>query len=511
MVLIFAVFISFLLAMLSKENAVTFLLIIPVLLYYFNKNTILQKGITWVALLAATVVFMYIRFAALGFISGNNDLQTELLNNPYLHATRSEKYATIMFTLWKYIQLLFFPHPLTHDYYPKQIPIINWGDYRAFIPFLIYIGLIIFGIWGFIKKNIYALGVIIYLACLSIASNLVFNVGTFMNERFLFAASLGFCLIISCFLVRDIPGNKLIRITSRQTGIIIILILSLYSIKSFSRNFAWKDDYTLFTTDAITSPNSAKVNVSAGSALIEKANNEKIESNKTDLYKKAKEYLLKGIQIYPENIGAWVLLGSDFVYLEDYQQAIICFENCLKLSKTYPYAINNLNSLGQICFKQKKFDLSLQSFLTLHKYQGENADTYFWIGMCYSEKNLPDSALIFLGKAVKLDTSHYKAYNKIGEIYGKTMNDIKNSIYYLLKAHHINETDSQVIQNLGVAYGISGNYSESIAYINKAIKIDSTNYELYYNLGSSYLGLKEFAKAKECFSKAELLKTKPNR
>ncbi len=144
--------ISFLLALLSKENVVTFLFVIPVTLYFFRKEMFIQKTISVIPLFVAMIVFVIIRTKALGFVVGNNVIQNELLNDPYIHIKSSEKFATIFFTLWKYIQLLVFPHPLTHDYYPKQIPIINWSDYRAFLPLLVYIGLIIFCI---LQKKLY--------------------------------------------------------------------------------------------------------------------------------------------------------------------------------------------------------------------------------------------------------------------------------------------------------------------------------------------------------------------
>jgi tetratricopeptide (TPR) repeat protein len=507
---LFLSFVCFLLALLSKENAATFLLIIPVALYYFRKESLLKKTLAVFPLFLALLIFVAIRYKALGFFAGTNVVQNELLNYPYLNSSISEKYATIFYTLWKYIQLLVFPHPLTHDYYPKQIPIINWSDYRAFLPLILYIGLIFFGIWGFFKKNIYAFGIIIYLSCLSIASNIVFNVGTFMNERFVFAASLGFCLILSYFLVNYVGGSKIQKSYPSFVKTILIIIICLYSIKTFSRNFAWKDDLTLFTTDAKTSPNSAKVNISAGNALMEEAKKESSELAKTSLYMRAKVYLVEGLKIYPENIAGWVLLGSNYVYLKDYRLANDCYENCLRMSKTYPYAITNLNSLGQIAFKEKKYDMTIRSFKILQKYQGEKAETQYWLGMAYAENNNLDSAVFFLNAALKTDSTYYQAYNKLGEIFGNKMNNLKQSLVYLTKAYNINQKDVQVLQNLGVAHGISGSFAESVSYLNKAIKIDSTNFELFMNLGGSYMGLKEYVKAKECFTKAEKLKNLKN-
>ena len=57
------------------------------------------------------------------------------MNNPFLKIegnqwvpfSGAEKMATIFYTLGYYIKLLLVPHPLTHDYYPRHIDIMNWG------------------------------------------------------------------------------------------------------------------------------------------------------------------------------------------------------------------------------------------------------------------------------------------------------------------------------------------------------------------------------------------------
>ena len=61
--------------------------------------------------------------------------------------------------------------------------------------------------------------------------------------------------------------------------------------------------------------------------------------------------------------------------------------------------------------------MSVKAYKILQKYQGDKADTYYWLGLDYSEKNNIDSALFFLNKSVKTDSTYYQAYNKIGEIY----------------------------------------------------------------------------------------------
>ncbi|MBK8051727.1 MAG: DUF1736 domain-containing protein [Saprospiraceae bacterium] len=49
----------------------------------------------------------------------------DIMNNPFLSMKPDQKLGSIMYTLLKYIQLMVWPHPLSHDYYPYAIPKIS--------------------------------------------------------------------------------------------------------------------------------------------------------------------------------------------------------------------------------------------------------------------------------------------------------------------------------------------------------------------------------------------------
>ena len=117
------------------------------------------------------------------------------MNDPFLEMNGMEKLATIIYTLGEYLRLLIFPHPLTHDYYPYHIPIMNFGKPGTLISLALYLGLAyaFFKLWK--SKSIYAWSIGFFIATLSIVSNLVFPVGSFMNERFIFIPSIAFSLV----------------------------------------------------------------------------------------------------------------------------------------------------------------------------------------------------------------------------------------------------------------------------------------------------------------------------
>ena len=71
----------------------------------------------------------------------------ELMNNPfiklvgenYVPFSGTEKLATIIFILGKYLALLVFPHPLTHDYYPRHIDIMTFSNIFVILSAITYI------------------------------------------------------------------------------------------------------------------------------------------------------------------------------------------------------------------------------------------------------------------------------------------------------------------------------------------------------------------------------------
>ncbi|MFH0895220.1 MAG: tetratricopeptide repeat protein [Bacteroidota bacterium] len=501
--------VCFLLGLLSKESAVTFLVIIPAAMYVFDRGKQKEILFSFLGMLSAVAIFFLLRDYALGFMfTSGKTVEQELLNDPYLESTLSEKFATIFYTLWLYIQLLFYPHPLTHDYYPKQIPIIEFSDMRAILPLILYIALGIFAIWGVIKKNKVAFGVFLYLASFSIVSNVVFNVGTFMNERFMFVPSLGFSLIIAWYLIK--ACEKFFPNSSSTAKIFLMAVFLLgYSIKTISRNPAWKDDFTLFTTDVKTSVNSAKCNVSAGGMLYEKSLKEKDSVTQYQLREQAIVYIEKGVSIHPKYFAGWMLYGNCFLYQKRYEEAYTCFDNCLRLNPRHKDIYTNLFFLAQKATDRKDFSPALKAY---DKLISENPDSLDYVqgkAVTFEMMGRLDDAIALLKNLVQRHPTYYKAYNLLGEIYGKQKNDLNASFEFLMKAYNINPNFASTLENIGVVYGIRKQYKESIEMFERALKINPKNVQTYLNIASSYRNFGDDAKALEYEAKAQQIKNQP--
>ncbi|MDY0281505.1 MAG: glycosyltransferase family 39 protein, partial [Salinivirgaceae bacterium] len=248
--LIWATILLFL-GMLSKEHAVAFVFIIPFSIWFFKLDTAKKSIIAFVPLLIAALAFVILRHNVLGgtrLVEG-----IELMNNPFVDATMGQRYATILFTFLWYLKLLVWPHPLTYDYYPYHVSLIDPNSIITFVGIIILATLTIIAIIGLRKRNLASFWIIFFGASFILMSNLFFTVGTFMNERFMFIPSVSICFAIA-FIIVKLHQTKF----KKHINILVAAIIILGAIKTIDRNGDWYNDEVLFMTDIQVSSNSAK-------------------------------------------------------------------------------------------------------------------------------------------------------------------------------------------------------------------------------------------------------------
>jgi len=493
------------LGLMSKENAITFLGIVPLCMFFFYKVKIKDYIIVLLLLFVSASLFIFLRFAILGY-ELNIGVEKELLNNPFVNSGSSEKFATIFYTMGLYIKLLFIPHPLTHDYYPFHIEIINWQSIRALLPLVIYIFLAVYAVWGILKKQLFAFGVAFYLITFSIASNIVFNIGTFMNERFMFVPLLGFCVILAYGIIKI--SGKLSRGGQNPKVLftIVLIILGLYSIRTISRNRVWKNDFTLFTSDVKVSVNSAKCNVSAGGVLIEYSQKETDPIQKESYLNQAVKYLGHGLEVHPKYVAGWVLYGNAFLYLEKFNEARTCYENALNIAPSNNDALNNMAHLAQLLNSKKYYDFSIKTFHKLATYAPLNHDNSYMLARSYEGNNNIDSAMIILFQILSEDSLYQPAHAKLGELYGKLFNNMEKSLEHLHIAYELKADDASNLENLGIAYGMKRDFVKSLKYFEEAMKLNPEKPELYFNISQTYAMMGNKAKAEEFKIKGQNIK-----
>lgn len=436
--------ISFFLAFLSKENTITFLAVIPMTLYFFRDKTVKESLISSLILLVPTVFFLIIRASVLGNDFGATPM--ELMNNPFLKIANNtyvpfdagEKYATILFTLGKYIQLLLFPHPLTHDYYPRHIPVMSWSDAGVILSLLTYVVIVIVAIRGIKTKSLLSYGLWFYLITLTIVSNIVFPIGTNMSERFMFMPSLGAAIAIG-YLLHEYVYKKLGK--NVFFGVLGIILL-LFSLKTITRNAVWESDFKLFTTDVKTSVNSAKVLNAAGGALTTNAFEEKDEAKRSMMLNEAIGYLQKAVKIHPGYKNAYLIMGNAYYFLGQYEPAIEAYGHALTIDPNFQDAFKNqaivLRDAGKYAGEQQNDLIKAETYL-MRSYQmaPQDVETLRLLGVLNGIKGNHSKASEYFAKVVEFEPGNADAYLNLSKALHNAGDEI-NADKYLKKAQEIN-------------------------------------------------------------------------
>lgn len=461
---------SFTFGIFSKENTITFLAVVPLALYYLSSD---QKRpvdylVTLVPLIIGSVFFIFARYKALGSMM-QPDMTSNILNNPYVNATRAQQIATVLITWGIYLKLLFFPHPLTHDYYPHQIALTDFSNPLVWLLLAGSIALVVYGIWKLRKKTVPAFAILYFIITFSITSNLLFNVGTFMNERFVFMASAGFTLLVGWWIYLLATTNApALRKLAVSVGACICL---LFGIKTFTRNFTWKDDYTLFLTDVKTSENSIKCNISAGGSSLQLWKKHHKERDKRNAY----NYLDKALQLDNNALNAYLLL-SELAYLDErpdlaYQAAhnatLIDPENpqgqyllslATQLQKSHEIdPVNELLNQGKVDDAWREINKILEK--DPDNIMAKNVKGNV-LGRGYGRL---DEALLIFKEIVETDPNFASAWENMGICYA-LKKDFDNAERCLLHALELSPDNDNVKLNLYYMYQNKGDEQKSAKY-----------------------------------------------
>jgi tetratricopeptide (TPR) repeat protein len=302
----------------------------------------------------------------------------------------------------------------------------------------------------------------------------VVNVGAFMNERFVYQGSVAFAVGIVWILLTIIEKSAVKRVLNKNylRALMFLVIILSYSIVTFSRNFVWKNDYTLFLTDVKTSSNSAKSNCGAGGVLLDEALKTKDPAKKREELTLAVQYLTKAINIDPTYSDVWRKLGTSQFELT-----------------------GDINS-------------SFQSFCSAIKHNPGDEASYANIHFLLSKCDDLDIKIQYYKELLKINPRRTDVNNKLGFLFGRYKHDVPSSIYYFQQSVNLNPNNKEAFKGLGAANLSIGKYDESLKWAGKALTLDSLDAGTYTIMGNAAMLLGDKQKADFFLSNASRLKSK---
>jgi hypothetical protein len=416
-----AALVSYFLAFLSKEYAITLVVLLPLSLYLFNNFTIKKSILAFLPFIVVIGVYLMMRYHTMEPVSeGSND---EVLNNPYLFATSNEKLATEISTCLRYIKLLFFPYPLSADYSYNTIPYVDFTDLMVWVSFIIHTSLLL-AMVAFAKKalnanksitffginmdavslstaRILCFGLAFYFLHFILICNIVFDIGATMGERLIYHSSVGFAICVALLLVKGFEKIKIVSVSQWSLGAFMLIIIVLSGFETVKRNADWVNDSTLFGADIKTVPNSVLVSANVAASYITISDLQKNDSVRKDYLVRAVALLDHTLSIHHKFVAAFLNRGIAYYKLGDVDKAKANMDTVRSLYPTYPvlpgmyklisdyYSKNGWENYG----KRGLYPQAIAEFKKGLAIDPNNPDLWYNLGgACFSNKQYADAA-----------------------------------------------------------------------------------------------------------------------
>lgn len=340
----------FILAILSKLTAFSFILIFPLTLYFFTE--IRKKRLINFSIVVAIIAVLA---AAIPIILVSDFNRTIwFMENPLVNEGFFTKVATGFYVLLLYLKKLVFPEPLLFYYGYNMIPVKSLANGSVILSLLIYIGMFAVAIWRFKEKHLISYIILFFLITIAMFSNILMPVPGIMGDRFMFFPALAFSMFVVWllfWLFRLGLREKNIK-TMRLVPVLIVTLVVIVPFTSITteRNKDWRTKIDLYENDIKDLDNSVKAHDMYATEIIRQVTavvqSEPINVVKFQMpaIRKAIKHYNRAIDIYPKHYSSYYNLG--FIYsefLNEYTRAIEYFnksiaDDAIKEEPFYPRA-----------------------------------------------------------------------------------------------------------------------------------------------------------------------------
>ena len=383
--------ISFFLATLCKEPALTLPLIIAAYDYAFRKGKVqltssLKRCIPY---LMVTGCYFLLRFHALKVFAPLKQ-HTEL--------TTYQSFINVLPLFMHYLEKLIFPINLNVFYVLH--PISSIFEMKGILSLIVTTAFVVFTFVTF-RTNKVAFIALLFIVIPLLPVLYIPGVGTnTFAERYLYISSFGFVLLVA-LLVDWAQVNKPSIIVGLAT--LSIVTAGLYSWETVSRNTIWKDDYTLFADTAGKSPDADVPRYNLGLNL----------QNKGKIDEAIEQYQI-ALKINPDYADAHMNLGIAFFKKGWIDNAIEQYQIALKINPDYADAHMNL---GVAFFKERWIDKAIEQYQIALKLKPDNVDAHVNLGAAFGEKKWIDKAIQQFELALQLDPDSVNAHKNLARAY----------------------------------------------------------------------------------------------
>ncbi len=465
-------FLAFVLAILSKQTAVTIpvVLLVVEIVFIRNKEGRRANGYIYTASGFMTIGFLAILFG--GFLPKEN-----------IEISRLEYFSSQLGVIFIYLKTLVYPFSLNFDPYIELVKDLS-GIREIFflISHILILGVAIFSIK---RKPFIAFGILWFYITLSIESSII-PIRDLIFDHRLYLPSFGFLLLLAFMVFYYIKIH--IKIIFLASALVVIT----FSVYSHNRNKIWKNEYSFWTDVVNQPPVKARPYRFLGIQYMYK-----------EQYSEAIELFDKSIELSPDRWQEHSIKGFAYTALKEYEMAIEQYSQCILLQPSNAEHYINRASLFLKMNKleEGKSDLDMAKSLLENKNKGLY---YMTVGSYYFEMEAYDSAIVNLDKAITWGINNLDMLNNLG-LSNLRKGEFEDALKNFSQIIGIDKTYSLAYLNRGEVYFFLQDYTKAIEDFNVFLSFQSTNGRAYYMRGMAYVNKGEIRKAMEDFRLANQL------
>lgn len=367
------------LALLSKENAVTFVGV-AVLADVWRRwraadnprarpwRTFLRDRLInrYLPMLAVVALFLLARYQVFHRLTRAHGVIGGGIDNPLDYAGPFGRLLTPFVLLGKYLNLLVWPSPLCYDYSINAIPVASsWADPRIWVGVGWAVLLLVVAAVSRRRRRQLLCCVAFFVVTYSVVSNAIVLIGTLFAERLMYLPSVAWCwavgLAAAALCDRLGAAGSAGRYARHVVTGVVVLALAGYGAKTVTRNArVLCDNESLYLDGVRVNPGSSRCQSAAARVYAAKGNRET-----------AIQHFRKALDI---DDTAWydhMLIGQEYV-----------------LDGKVELGLKHLH---------RAYELSTGRF---------RFDPAFLLGQVYVRRERPDLAIDWLGKALAAPAEH---------------------------------------------------------------------------------------------------------
>ncbi len=203
-----------------------------------------------------------------------------------------------------------------------------------------------------------------------------------------------------------------------------------------------------------------------------------IYANRKKEYQKAKEICKQALEIEPDRVCAWHILGHIYYVEKKFNKAIEAFIKILEidpknLDEWNPYALNYLAHIYiEICDYAKAID----SARTAVKLDSNFKVAWGNLAGAYFKRGEYDKVINVCHRALEIDARNEYAWSNLARAYNK-LGDYDNAIAASMEALSVKLEDSRPLHHLGYAYYKKGDIPKALELMKWSLDLEP-EYEL---------------------------------